>query len=196
MALASNGADNAASLLYKTLRPGFANGSYGHEALGSVKVAAAVSQKAASYMMELAHHAQKNAAELDKARRAVEKYIIGTDVDTISDADPFISGTDVPTPQEYSQFTFPTNSLGELEAGQQAYGKGSALSQNPPYLMEDVSQMPGMQPSRIPVGGTAGKNAIPLSTPADMDGHFLQKFDNSLARAGERGKDEMLKMFM
>ncbi len=52
----------------------WANGVAGHEALAGVKSAANVAQHAASYMMEVAHHAQHNATELDRARRALENY--------------------------------------------------------------------------------------------------------------------------
>ena len=120
----------------------------------------------------------------------------GTDVDTIADADPFITGTNVPSPQEYSSFTFPTDSLGETQAGQQAYGKGSALANLPPYLLQDAGTTPGMQPTRIPVGGQAGPGSIPLSSPADMDGHFLQRFDNTLAGLEGDAKDQILRKFL
>jgi len=41
----------------------------------SAKVAATVATRAAGYMMEVANHAQRNAEELDRARRAIEKYV-------------------------------------------------------------------------------------------------------------------------
>ncbi len=78
--MAGDGSGTAMETLLKLTTPNWADGVAGHEALASVKVAGAVATKAASYMMELANHAQKNAEELDRARRAVEKYIIGTPV--------------------------------------------------------------------------------------------------------------------
>ncbi len=202
--------DTATSSLYRLVRPGFANGAYGHEALGSLKLAAAVSTKASSYMMEVAHAAQKNAAELDKARRAVEKYVIGTDVDTISDADPFVAGTDIGgssgrsfgmtsgTPQENALFEEPIESLSETQAGQQMFGKSAVLAHQTPYLMLGPGDAGGG-------GGGGAARAFP-ATPADMDGRFLQSFDNYLARnsggaGGADGADgaggaDPLKMFL
>lgn len=94
----------------KAVTRDWGDGVQGHEALAAVKVAAVVATKAASYMMEMGNHAQKNAEELDRARRAVEKYVLGSDMDTISDADPFINGTmpgNFRTPQSYAAYSIP-----------------------------------------------------------------------------------------
>ena len=123
------GAGSAMASLMKMTTRHWADGVKGHEALAAVKVAATVSTKAASYMMELANHAQKNAEELDKARRAVEKYIIGTDVDTISDADPFVRGSNTPSPQDYAVYPTPQGSLTNLGEGRKMFGRvGGGLS--------------------------------------------------------------------
>ena len=66
-----------------------------------------------------------------------------------------------------------------------------------PYLMEDAAKTPGLNPTKIPVGGTSLGHRIPLSTPADMDGHFLQKFDDALTDAdSDESKNMILSKFL
>ncbi|CAD7970098.1 unnamed protein product [Amoebophrya sp. A120] len=191
-------AGTAQDYLLTSLTKDWGDGATGHEALASVKIAGTVATKAASYMMELANHAQKNAMELDRARRAVEKYVLGTDVDTISDADPFVKALDSPmivTPQEYSTFQTPNGSTTALEEGRRMFGQSGLNTFLPPYLMLDAQKTPGLRPTEIPSGanvGAAPPGVIPLSTPADMDGHFLQMFDNALVASKHDGKEEIL----
>ncbi|CAD7952739.1 unnamed protein product [Amoebophrya sp. A25] len=192
-------AGTAKDYLLSSLTRDWGNGAVGHEALASVKIASTVATKAASYMMELANHAQRNATELDRARRAVEKYVIGTDVDTIADADPFVKALDSDTsvsPQQYTAYPSPTGSTVALAEGRRMFGKSGLNTFLPPYLMEDVARSKGLRPTEFPTDYShpAGPGEIPLSTPADMDGRFLQRFDTALASANS--KDEILAKFM
>mmetsp|Transcript_13613 Transcript_13613/g.33484 ORF Transcript_13613/g.33484 Transcript_13613/m.33484 type:complete len:197 (+) Transcript_13613:230-820(+) len=191
------GTGTAQEYILSSLTKDWGNGAAGHEALASVKIAGTVATKAASYMMELAHHAQRNAMELERARRAVEKYVLGTDVDTIADADPFIKAVDnVVSPQQYASFPSPTGSTVALAEGRKMFGKSGLNTFLPPYLMEDVSKSAGLRPTEIKSGAGmhAAPGVIPLSTPADMDGHFLQYFDNAMVAAdGDlKTKDDIL----
>lgn len=103
----------------------------------------------------------------------------GTDVDTITDSEPFNSGTKIPTtPQEHATYDAPVTSTSALAEGRKMFGADGGNSFLPPYLMLDYKKTPILQPTSL----NSQKNGIPLSTPADMDGHFLQKFDDALLR--------------
>ncbi len=112
-------------------------------------------------------------------------------MDTISDADPFINGANIPqTPQSLASFTFPTSSTLSSETGKKTFGEGDLNSTwIPQYSEARVDDHPEMRPTSL--HNHTGKG---LTTPADMDGHFLQNFDNYLAK--ERDKDAVMQKFL
>ncbi len=118
-------------------------------------------------------------------------------MDTIADADPFVRGSTLnESPQDYATYSTPNSSTSSLAEGQKMFGRSGQDSFLPPYLIEDVAKSKGLQPTQIPFGGTAHPGTIPLATPADMDGHFLQKFDNALVGAEDEEKQKLLARFM
>lgn len=166
--LFNDGRETLEQSFIRAVTPSWADGVTGHEALAAAKIAASVSTKAASYMMEVANHAQKNAEELDKARRAIEKYVVGTDVDTVWDGpEPFLSGTKMPrTPQEYSTYEMPLASVSATKEGRKMFGADGGASHIPPYLQLDYAKSKGMWPTDVSSGsmgiGGMGGNSICL----------------------------------
>lgn len=84
-----------------------------------------------------------------------------------------------------SDYTMPTRS------------SGVSLSKNiPPYVLQRVDKMPGLQATKFTgIGKPVAKGRYQLPTPPDMDGHFLQKFDNDLLKNGAN-KSEVLAQFL
>ncbi|CAE7566478.1 SDR1 [Symbiodinium natans] len=60
--------------------------------------------------MELAKHATHAALEMENTRRLVERYILGTDVLTISDVEPTAGQIEGGGPPNYSAYAYPLNS--------------------------------------------------------------------------------------
>ncbi|CAK9056431.1 unnamed protein product [Durusdinium trenchii] len=84
----------------------------GDAALAAVKVANAVAHKQAAYDMELAKHATHAALEMENTRRLVERYILGSEVLTISDLEPTAGQVEGGGPPNYSAFPYPLESEG------------------------------------------------------------------------------------
>eukprot|EP00405_Crypthecodinium_cohnii_P055166 CAMPEP_0206618266 /NCGR_PEP_ID=MMETSP0325_2-20121206/60134_1 /ASSEMBLY_ACC=CAM_ASM_000347 /TAXON_ID=2866 /ORGANISM="Crypthecodinium cohnii, Strain Seligo" /LENGTH=179 /DNA_ID=CAMNT_0054140419 /DNA_START=111 /DNA_END=650 /DNA_ORIENTATION=+ len=79
----------------------------GHAALGAAKVANTIAHKQAAYDFELAKHASVAAQEMENTRRLIERYILGTEVETISDVEPTAGIIEGGHPPEYSAFPYP-----------------------------------------------------------------------------------------
>ena len=97
------------------------------------------------------------------------------------------------TPQEYSTYEAPVTSTTALREGKKMFGGDGGSSFLPPYLMLDYAKSSGLQPTSM----NSRRMGIPLSSPADMDGHFLQKFDDALLkyRNTKEGEDLIQKFF-
>ncbi|CAE7945602.1 SDR1, partial [Symbiodinium sp. KB8] len=80
------------------------------KACGLAEVANAVAHKQAAYDMELAKHATHAALEMENTRRLVERYILGTDVLTISDVEPTAGQVEGGGPPNYSAYAYPLDS--------------------------------------------------------------------------------------
>jgi len=112
-------------------------------------------------------------------------------VDTITDADPFINGSNVPTPQQYASYSFPLKDQNSMKYAQ-GLGGSRWIGYTPPVMGENVKDLPALRPGIL--RPTAPRGTVPLSTPPDMDGHFLQAFDNDLTLA--EGKVDLLRKFL
>merc|ERR1719436_488646 len=76
----------------------------------SAKIATAVAYHQAAYCMELAKHSSHAAMEMEHTSRAIQQYILGAPVDTVTDVDPFAGQVEAGGPPEYSSYAYPLGS--------------------------------------------------------------------------------------